>query len=210
MSKARIAKSTNQSPHLILANAISGMEKGMTTFNKSVETFTALREAIIQNLDNELKTKSRELDDLKLKFDTQKKSLQIDMEHAFKADAHAKALAVLKERAQTAIDTDELAALKKQVADLETKYTDDLKTQEDKLTAKRKYDIKSALHIQDLQHKATVAELTAQNNNHKSTIDDLRQQNERQRNEIAEMRTLVKQIAEASKSAPIVQHLGGK
>ena len=211
MSKTKLAaKNSSQSPHLVLANAISGMEKGMTTFNKSVEAFTALREAIIQNLDNEIKTTTRAFDDMKLKFEADKKSRQIDMDQAFKASATLKALEVLKSNNQTAISMDELADLKKQLVDLQTKYTEDLKAQEAKLSAKSKRDKAAALHIQELQHKATVAELTAQNNHLQSTITESREQNTRQRTEIADMRVLVKDIAEASKSAQIVQHVGGK
>ncbi len=210
MSKSKLAQSLAQSPHLILANAISGMEKGMASFNKSVEAFTALRETIIQNLDNEIKTKGRALDDMKLKFDTEKKTRQIEMDQAFKANALVKALDVLKATKQTAIAIADLADLKKQLTDLQIKYTEDLKTQETKLIGKSKREKGAALHIQELQHKATVAELAAQNKNSETTISDLRKQNELKRDEIAKMRDLVAQIAESSKSAQIVQHVSGK
>ncbi len=216
VTKSRKTSSRRSTPaepvdsRLVLANAISQVEKGMTSFTKSVESWDSIRENIIEEIDNEIQTKKRARDDIQIEFDTKKKRLELELKVDYDMQAYEKATEVLEERKEVAINQQELNNLKNEVKEWEQKYSEDLSKLRENLISAHGKELERALQTCTLTHEMETAEMKAEAGKFRSLTENMQKQLDLAETRLEEERGLVRSIAESSRSAPIEQHFGGK
>ena len=83
-----------------------------------------------------------------------------------------------------------------------------MESQKKSLEAGHKIAINSAIRTKELEHKAEVAELSAQVKQKTLEIESLHKEIDNLRSEVASQRKLTQAVAEASKAPPITQSFG--
>lgn len=193
---------------LAFVKAITKLSQKQEDFMKSVEELKELSADNLSNVQLELKTKREELDDLTKQYDTQKKDMEIKLVQEINEYGYEKAIEIIEEHKQIAVNMSEYDELKQSVELLKTTHEKDMKSKIAELNAIAKKELERELLNTGLKHKAEIAELSAtvkqlekERKTYESTIDNLKQ-------EVASQRELTRQVAEASKQGAISQNFG--
>ncbi len=205
MSK-RTTKS--ESDTLAFAKAINKLIQKQEDFAKVIQEMNDLKAETLTGIQLELKTKREELDNLDKEYENKKKDLQIKVDQEFKEYAYQKAVEVLEEHGEIAVDEESYNELKESVETVREELEEEManKVTEEKSQASK--ELEQALKTKTLEYKAekatleaTVEQLTKERQTYESTIDNLKF-------EIAAQRELTKQVAEAGKQGAISQTFG--
>ena len=205
-AKSKVTKI--ESDTLVFAKAINKLTQKQDEFKKIVEEMKELKAETLMNIQLELKTKREELDSLKKEFETKKKDLEIKVELECKEYGYKKALEILEEHGEIAVNGEEYNELKASVENVKDELHKEMVKKVEICKAEAKKTLTQAMTNKELEHKAEIAMLTAtveqlkkERNTYESTISSLK-------SEIAAQRELTKQVAEASKQGAISQTFG--
>jgi hypothetical protein len=199
----------DKNERLELAKAISAVTIKQDGFMKAVECLNNLNSEVITNLDLEIETRKKSLQDLKDEMTKYQKDKQIEIDQFIAEYKYEAATKILKENKEVAIKKEKLDSLNKEIEDLkeedEEEIADKLKEQKSTLE-KGHHFAKTTL---TLEHKAEIAQLNAQTQQKDKEIEILNKTIMNLQTEVGAQRELSKQIAEASaRSAPINQSFG--
>lgn len=204
MPAAKTSKA-NESEKLQLARAINNITKSREAFNSAVESFNALEQEHLKDLDLRIEEKHQELKDAEEDLSQKRKRGEIDCENDLAEHRRTAAVKFLEATNEVPIDSDELAQLKSDLASAQM----DLTTADEKARAEEKArgqaQMNSALKQQELTNKAEVATLQAQLDQKEREIEVLHETIRNLRQEVSEQRQLTKDVAAsaASNSAPV-------
>jgi len=187
--------------------AISNITTKQDSFVKAVETLDKYKTDILQTLDMEIETKKIDLQDMEQEYKHLKKSGQIDTDQFLKEYRYKGALEILEEEGEVSIKEDDLDELKREVESLRQERSEELEKLKKEERGKAKHVLDDALSRAELKHKAEIAELSAEATQQKREIATLQSTIDNLKNELSEQRKLTKDVAQASRAAPITQNM---
>jgi chromosome segregation ATPase len=190
---------------LELKKAIHKITNVQEDFVRSVEQWTSLTSESIFNLDAEISSRKRQLDDMEEDMSSRKKRRMIDVDNdilKYKRDACVK---FLQENNEVPISCKELDELRT----ARDRAEQEAEKRVSKEKEKSKRAVSEAVKHTTMQHKADVAELTATVNQQKREIQSLQTLSQTLKEEVEKQRRLTQSVAEASRAAPISQTIGG-
>lgn len=206
MPVAKTVKSDSDT--LAFAKAVTKLGQKQDEFVNVFNEFKDLKAETLTEIQLELKTKRDELDNLDKEYEVKKKDLEIKLDQEIKEASYDKAVEILKEHSEIAVDEDEYNELTEQVETVRTELEEEMENKVTEEKEKAQKDLKQALLNNNLEHKAQIAMITAQveqltkeRTTYESTISNLK-------GEIAAQRELTKQVAEAGKQGAISQSFG--
>lgn len=204
MSKKSSTKPTNKkSERLLLATAITSLTTKQEAFIKAVETMKQLEADTLTNLDLEINTKKLELENLEKDFKRKQKDGQIETDQFLNEYSYEAACKILKEHNEEPINSEKLKTLHNDLDKYKTGHEEELEKLKNKEREKAQKSLKAALTNNELKHKAEVAEMAASVNQQKKEIQSLENTIKNLQNELSQQRQLTKDVAEASRPAPI-------
>lgn len=198
----------SDSDTLAFAKAINNLTETQEEFKKALEILDSLKADTLRDIQLELKAKRDELDRLDKEFQIKKKDLEIQVEQELKEFGYEKALELIGENNEVAVEEDEYNSLVESVDTLKEELQAELTKKVQEAQAEGKKALNAAISTNNLVHKAEVATLTAQveqltkeRKMYETTISNLQA-------DITAQRELTRQVAEASKSGAISQSFG--
>lgn len=191
------------SERLELAKAISNITAKQESFNKAVETLEKYKNEILVTLDLEIETKKKELEDLKESYQRLQKDGQIDTDQFLREYKYKGAVDILTDAGEVPVPETRLKKMENEIELLRQDRTAEMEElrKEERVQARRNTDL--AIRNCELTHKAESAELNAEVKQQSHEIDNLRSTIENLKVELAEQRKLTKDVAQASRAAPI-------
>jgi len=198
----------NESDTLAFAKAINKLVQKQDEFAKIIEEMKTLKADTLTSIQLELKAKRNELDSLDKEYEVKLKDLQIKVDQDFKEHGYNKAVEVLEEHGEIAVNEETYNELKDSVDVLKKEAEEELEKKLKELKSQHARELAGTLKNKELEHKAEIAMLTAkveqltkERQTFESTIKNLQ-------SEIAAQRDLTRQVAEASKQGAISQNFG--
>jgi len=207
--------STNDSDRLQLAQAINNITLSGDTFVRAIETLSSFSQERLSELDMQIESKKREYEQLHSQLENNFKNNQIETQqrlNEFKVKACEE---IVKDFNMQVIKNDDFYRLKNELSSVQKELNDVNKMFDERLT--KDVEREKQLYITKLQqetttltlnHKAQMAEITAQCAQQKKEIDMLNKTIENLKHEVAEQRNLTKEVAIASSKAQITQQIG--
>lgn len=204
------ATNSKQSERLALAQAISAVATKQDAFVKAVETLEQYRGEILVNMDLEIETKKRELEDLKESLVRKQKDGKIDTDQFLREYKRRGAVQILQEGDEVPVKKARYEEMEEEIAKLRKDRTEEIEAlrKEEREHAKRNTNL--AVRNCELTHKAESAETNAAVKQQEREIASLQSTIENLKVELSEQRKLTKDVAEASRAAPITLSAAGK
>jgi hypothetical protein len=207
--------STNDSDRLQLAQAINNITLSGDTFVRAIETLSSFSQERLSDLDMQIESKKREYEHMNTQLENNFKNNQIETQqrlNEFKVKACEE---IAKEYNMQVIRNEDYYKLKNDLSNVQKELNDINKTFDDRLF--KDVEKERQLYLSKLQqesttltlnHKAQMAEITAQCAQQKKEIEMLNKTIENLKHEVAEQRNLTKEVAIASSKAQITQQIG--
>lgn len=202
--------SKNQSERLELAKAISNITAKQESFTKAVETLEKYKNEILVTLDLEIETSKKELEDLKESFKRVQKDGQIDTDQYIREYKYEGAIKILTESCEVPIKEKKLEHLEAEIERLSQDHSEEIEKMRKEERSQSKRSMELVIRNNELTHKAESAELNAEVKQQGNEIINLRSTIENLKMELGEQRKLTKDVAQASRAAPITLSSGGK
>lgn len=202
------AGSSEESSRLQLARAISAMTASAEQFTHAVEEYKTFTATSISDVDQRIAAAQLEYNDRERDFETKYKKRKVDLDLEFQENARKAALEILAKTSEVPIEQDELNLLRKKTAEAEAELKAAVNAATAKVYAELEKRLKEVAKEKELEHKANIADINAQNQQLAKQVDSLRQTIAEQREEIAAQRKLTQSVAEASKQGAISQTFG--
>ena len=193
---------------LAFAKSINKLIQKQEDFQKMIDELNTFKVETLTNIQLEFDSKRKELDALNKEYDTLKKDLQIKADQEFKEYGYVKAVEILEENDEIAVNEVEYNELQTSIETIKEEMEEETTKQikDEKINASK--ELAMVKKTMQLEHKAeiamlsaTVDQLTKERQTFESTIDSLK-------SEIAAQRDLTRQVAEASKQGAISQQFG--
>jgi hypothetical protein len=207
--------SANDSDRLQLAQAINNITLSGNTFVKAVESLSAFSQERLSELDMQIDSKKREYEQMNSHLENEFKNNQIETKQRLNEFKIKACEELVKDYNMQVIKNEDLYKLKSDLTVLQKELSEVNKSFDDKLrndVEKEKQFYTSKLQQETstltLNHKAQIAELSAQCAQQKKEIEMLNRTIENLKHEVAEQRTLTKEVAIASSKAQITQQIG--
>jgi hypothetical protein len=200
-----VSASKEKSDRLVLAEAISKFTKKQADFLDAYEDIKSYKNDLFRDLDTEIETKRKELDELSVAYAKEDANQRIDCDISFKQYKYDTALDVLTDRAEEPISIAELASLREELAELKSIFKKSIEEAISKEKAHGEKSLHSAINACKLQNQAEVAEIKAMSKQKQEEVISLLRSLETLKSEIAEQRKLTQSVAEAGRAAPISQ-----
>lgn len=205
---ASSSDNSRSNPRLELAKALNTLSDRQDAFTKAISALEQFKKDELVRFDLELDAKQEELKQLEEEFQHKLKNKQIETDQQIAEYKYTAALNILRERNETTIVTTELEKMKEELnhlrSDLSKRITEAVEAER----ADSKRAISSAISNASLNHKAETAVLTATVDQQKKEIATLQATINNLKEEVAAQRALTKEVAMASKAAPITQQIG--
>ncbi len=206
--KKKVDTSSRTNPRLEFSKAINSLTTKQDAFVKAIEALEQFKKEELVKFDLELEAKQDELKLLDEEFKHKLKNKQIECDQQFAEYSYKAAMELLKERDESSISNSELQRMREELShlrgDVAKKISD--ATESEKVESKRA--LSAAIGNANLTHKAETAVLTATVDQQKKEILNLTQTIENLKKEVAAQRDLTKEVAMASRQAPITQQIG--
>jgi hypothetical protein len=200
-----VTVSKEKSDRLVLAEAISKFTKKQSDFLDAYEDIKSYKNDLFRDLDTEIETKRKELNELSVSYAKEDANQRIDCDISFKQYKYDTALEVLTESEEVPIGVVELAALREELTELKSGYKKSLEEAVVKEKAHGEKSLHSAINACKLQHQAEVAEIKAMSKQKTEEVLSLLRSLDTLKSEIGEQRKLTQSVAEAGRAAPISQ-----
>lgn len=209
MSKRAVKRNTD-SDTLAFAKAITKLTQKQQDFIHAVEDVKTLKAETFTNMQLELIAKRSELTNLKKEYDVLKKDLQIKLDQEIKEYAYDKAVDILTEAGDIAVNEEEFKELEERITTIEKEMEEKMVAELSSQKKASRQGLEIAIRTKNLEHKAEIAMLTArvehmtkERETFESTVSSMKE-------EIAAQRELTKQVAQASKNSAINQTFGSR
>ena len=219
-SKAAAAKA-EESDRLQLAKAIQNIASKQEAFVAAVHAAEEWKASAVRDLETSIgakraeyeeliRDKSGELRAVDEEVGHKRKRALIDVSNEVAEHKREAALKYLEPFGEVAVSKAELQALRDEVLKLKAATANAIKEAVDDANASATKKLNAALLQRDLEHKANVALLEAQNAQKDREIEVTRKSAEILQKEVAEQRILTKEVANAGRAAPITQSFAGR
>ena len=205
-TKPKATSKTNS--RLELAKAINGITTKQDAFIKAVDSFKDLTKESLEELNLKIESKQTEFDQLEQKYNTILKQKKIETDQELQEYKYEAAKTILKERSETPIAAEELKSMKTELESLKKDRAEELAALVEQEKKRGADALKAALNNNNLTHKAEIAEMKATVDQQRKEIESLHKTVENMKEEIAAQRQLTKEVAQASRQAPITQQIG--
>ena len=204
MPATKVSK-TNESEKLQLARAINNITKSREAFNSAVESFNALEQEHLKDLDLRIEEKHQELKDAEESLSQKRKRGEIDCENDLAEHRRTAAVDFLEATREVPVEAAVLEKLRADLARAQTEFDSAVAQAHSEEKAKGQSQLNAALRQQELTNKAEVATLQAQLDQKEREIEVLHETIRNLRQEVSEQRQLTKDVAAsaASNSAPV-------
>lgn len=214
MSKRKATTSTSTSasepknPRLEFARAINSLSDKQEAFVKAISALEQFKKDELVKFDLEIDAKQEELKRLEEEYKHKLKNKQIETDQLINEYQYTAALNILKERNEVPVGSSELDKLKEELNHLRSDMSKKIQEAVELEKAEGKRAIAAATSNATLNHKAETAVLTATVEQQKKEISTLQSTIDNLKEEVAAQRALTKEVAMASKAAPITQQIG--
>jgi hypothetical protein len=206
--KKKVEATTRVNPRLEFSKAIQALTTKQDAFVKAIEALEQFKKEELIKFDLELEAKQEELKLLDEEFKHKLKNKQIECDQQFAEYGYKTAMELLKERDETSIGNSELQRMKEELSHLRGDVAKKISDAVEAEKAESKRALSAAIGNATLTHKAETAVLTATVEQQKKEIASLNQTIANLTKDIAAQRDLTKEVAMASRQAPITQQIG--
>ena len=191
-----------------LTKAVEALTSKQDAFIKAVTAMEEFKKEALSSLDTDIQYKKEELEELEKKYNNKLIDGQTEVDQALKKYEYSEAVKILEKHGEVAFDKDEVENLKQQVSDMKTSHEAEIKKlmaiEKDKATK----TLESELEKKDLKHAALNAEMKAQIDQRTHEIEMFKETIANLQKDLSAQRELTKDVALASKQAPISQSFG--
>ena len=201
-------KTTPISDRLELAKALNNIGTKIDTLDKAVETLKVYDEEKIKDLEMTIMTKKMEHEDLMSEFDVKYKNARIKCDQDISEYGRVAAIGILEKTGEMAINAEEYENMKNSINVMRRDHESELQRELARVKQSADETLQRELTTKELEHKATVAELTAVNTQQLKEISRLETQISALKEDLVAQRDLTRDVAEAGRSAPITQNMG--
>lgn len=187
------------------------ISKFNTTLENTLKEITKLEEFKEEKLSEFvllIEDKQKELDELTEKYEKELKDGQIKTDQQLAEYKREGAVKILEETNEVPVDADELEELNDNITRMSEEHAQELEDVIKSTKADAAKEKAIALRTLELEHKATIATIQAENKQLSTEIATLNGMIERMREDIVCQRELTRQVAESGSKAQIVQNLG--
>jgi HAMP domain-containing protein len=182
----------------------------MDGFEKAAEALTQYTKDTLVQFDLEIEAKKEELNRLNEEYQHSLTKLKTETDLTLAAYRYEGARKILSERNEVPISADELSALRANVARLTSERDKEVQNAIKNERDRADNEMKSAVSMRDLNHKAQTAELTATCNQQLKEIESLKNTIANLKDEVAQQRKLTEAVANAGRAAPVTVQTTGK
>lgn len=193
---------------MALARALNHVASSSDAFTRAVDEYKAFTSKTIQEVDDRIAATKLDYEDQKTKFESDYKRRKVELELQFQRDEAVACEAVLTKHGKVSVLKADYDTLRADAAAAKQALQTAVEETRKEADGAHRRALQAALTNKDMEHKANIAEIKAQNEQLLKQIEGLYKTIGEQRDEIKAQRQLTQSVAEAGKQGAITQSFG--